>query len=708
MKKMKIVNKSTTREIKAGWFSIVATKASAADEIYSNASLHIFGELGWEVTAREFCYQLEALGPVESIEVEVGSIGGNIVDGLQIYNALILTKAKISMLVTSLAASMASVIVQAAAPGELRMLESSLQMLHNPSTGVQGDQHDHAKTAEALAKVRVAMIAAYMRRFNGTEEELIALLDKETWMTAEDCIANGLADEIIDTEYEMAACLTEDQIVAAFKNPPEELLAMIKGLTADDDDEDIAAIVARSQKVQKILATQKTPAAAGKKPREEREMTPEEIAAAAKAARVVEAKRQSDIRAAFLPHNIEGGMNDLMTASLDDLDCTIDMVNAQILAKLGESNKPAGGAVVTVEDARDKYRAGIGEAIQMKMGVKPIDHNNEFVSTSLFEMCKKGMDIRGQSYAGMDRQKIVAVALQPGSDFPGILENIVTKEVLRGYSELPEVYTQLARIGSLPDFKTASRTGLGAAPSMTKNGELQEVETIEIADRAQSIQLSTFAARLGLSRQAIINDDLNEFSRMTAKVGQSARRTVGDQFAEVFTANALGQMLDEGAKRIFHADRNNTGTGGAPTTASFTELRTLMKMQSDVGGNAKNLNINPRFIFCPVALEGVAQVVAQSEREVAGSKNLTTPNVERGRWEIVCDSRLDAASTTRYYGLADPNMYDTIEVAFLDGRDEPQIQQVDMYDPLGVYWVGWIDTVAQALDFRGMAINAGV
>lgn len=365
----------------------------------------------------------------------------------------------------------------------------------------------------------------------------------------------------------------------------------------------------------------------------------------------------------------------------------------------------------TIHDRRDKFRAGATQALMMRIGRTRSDHSNEFLSSSLIELCKQSLTNAGVSYAGRDKRQIVALAIsQPGSDFPGILENVATKEALRGYSEAPEVYPTLARIGSLPDFKSANRSGLGAAPSLALNRELQEVETIELGDRKQSIQLATYAGKGGLSRQAIINDDLGEFGRMFALLGRAAKRTVGDQFASVFTTHADGQLIDEGAARIFDASRNNTGTGGVPSTAAFNEFRVLMRTQADVTGNAQNLNIFPRFILCPVALEGASEVVAQAEKEVgatSSTKANTTPNTERGRWEIVSDARLDAASAERYYALADPNVFDTIEVAFLDGRDEPMIQRVDSYDVLGVNWVVWIDCVAQALDFRPLAVNDG-
>ena len=130
-------------------------------------------------------------------------------------------------------------------------------------------------------------------------------------------------------------------------------------------------------------------------------------------------------------------------------------------------------------------------------------------------------------------------------------------------------------------------------------------------------------------------------------------------------------------------------------------------MGKQSSGDAVNLNIEPKYVFCPKAVEGAARKVNKSQFEVAATIDNTTPNTEQERWEIVADARLDAVSATRYYGLGDPNRFDTVEVAFLDERDEPNIERVDQYDVLGVNWVVWIDCVAQALDFRAMAVNDG-
>ncbi len=267
----------TPPKSKAPWYSMVSNAVDGANVV----NLHIFGEIGWDISAQEFITELEALGDVDQVDVEIGSVGGNVWDGLAIYNALLNHKAKVSVLVTSLAASMASVIALAADEGELRMMEQSMMMIHNPSTGAWGDQNDHQKAAKMLEKVREAMVGAYMRRYNGSQEDLIAMLDEETWLTATDCVENGLADAVVTQELDLAACLAELDL-STLENVPEEFLAIINGPKPNDEGEDGAALAAsRAQLVSDIIVRNQQSAIAADKP-EEDPMDPKEIVAAEK------------------------------------------------------------------------------------------------------------------------------------------------------------------------------------------------------------------------------------------------------------------------------------------------------------------------------------------------------------------------------------------------------------------------------------------
>ena len=226
-----------------------------------------------------------------------------------------------------------------------------------------------------------------------------------------------------------------------------------------------------------------------------------------------------------------------------------------------------------------------------------------------------------------------------------------------------------------------------------------------IGERGEQIVLATYGKKFSITRQAIINDDLDAFTRIPLLMGRAAIRTVGDLVYAVLTQNAT--MSD--GKTLFHADHKNLLTGSAITTASIDEMQAQMALQELDG---QPLNIGMKYLLVPRTLRGAALTVLNSEFEVAGEvasgkRNNTTPNTVRGTFEVISDARLDKASKTAWYGVADPAMFDGIEVAYLDGNSTPYLEQKDGWDVDGVEFKVRIDAGVAPLDFRTFAKNPG-
>jgi hypothetical protein len=135
-------------------------------------------------------------------------------------------------------------------------------------------------------------------------------------------------------------------------------------------------------------------------------------------------------------------------------------------------------------------------------------------------------------------------------------------------------------------------------------------------------------------------------------------------------------------------------------------MRVQMALQSD--GTANALNIKLAQLIVPVALEGVANVVRTSQYEIlTGARNNTTPNSVANTFEVISDARLDAASSSTWYGVASKDINDTIEVQYLDGNQTPTLEQQNGWHVDGVEMKVRMDAGVKALDFRTMAKNAG-
>ena len=156
------------------------------------AELYIFGDItSWpwlesDVSANGLVKELQKLDAKE-INVHINSYGGEVAEGLAIYNTLKNSNMKVTTICDGFACSAASVIFMA---GDERIInEASLLMIHNAWSCACGNSAKLRKEAEDLDKITQASVNAYMNRVNITEDEIKDLMDKETWITAEEAVS---------------------------------------------------------------------------------------------------------------------------------------------------------------------------------------------------------------------------------------------------------------------------------------------------------------------------------------------------------------------------------------------------------------------------------------------------------------------------------------------------------------------------------------
>src|SRR5699024_3514396 len=176
--------------------------------------------------------QLANMRSSKEITVNINSVGGDVFTGISIYNMLKRHKAKIIVNVDGLAASIASVIAMAG--DVIRMPSNSMMMIHNAMTMVAGNANDLRSTADLLEKVTDTLMSAYLDRSDKLERnELKALLDAETWLSAEEAKELGLIDAVI-TSKKIAACASKGEL-SMFNKVPASVLKMVE--TPEEDEE---------------------------------------------------------------------------------------------------------------------------------------------------------------------------------------------------------------------------------------------------------------------------------------------------------------------------------------------------------------------------------------------------------------------------------------------------------------------------------------
>lgn len=190
--------------------------------------------LGWlfdEMTPKQFKADLDALGDIAELRVFVNSPGGDVFAGQAIHSILQRHPAQIIVHVDGIAASIASIVVMAG--DRVIMPRNAMMMVHNPYTMAMGDSEEFRKQADVLDRVRESMLAAYETKTRMSRDELLPLLDAETWMTAEEAVEMGFADEI-EEAMPVAASLVRPGVLAIggqivdmsrYRNPPSWPLA---------------------------------------------------------------------------------------------------------------------------------------------------------------------------------------------------------------------------------------------------------------------------------------------------------------------------------------------------------------------------------------------------------------------------------------------------------------------------------------------------
>lgn len=188
-----------------------------------NVDIMIYGDIvshKWldsEVTAYDLAQAIDDLTDIDTITVGINSYGGDVAQGLAIYNALKRSPAQVVTRCDGFACSAASVVFAA---GDSRvMYDSSLIMIHNAWTYAEGDANTMRDVADMLDKVTEPSIKVYKSVMDLTEDEIREMMDKETWLTADEALEYGLATSIIKEKTDKTAQSARKAVYQMIINP---------------------------------------------------------------------------------------------------------------------------------------------------------------------------------------------------------------------------------------------------------------------------------------------------------------------------------------------------------------------------------------------------------------------------------------------------------------------------------------------------------
>ena len=679
----------------AKWYEIKAAAPVAAGEPPKPAEVLIYGNIGdrWNedgVVASELVRDLSAL-QADTINLRINSYGGSVPDGLAIYNALRRHKAAVNVFVDGVAISCASYIAMAG--DTITMAKNSQMMIHAPWTFAYGNSNDMREQADILDRYAKAMASAYADKSGKTYEDALALLTdgKDHWFLADEAKAEGFADEVGE-EVAVAASLANSFDLSRFKAAAP------------------TAACAPQQVPQPTAAAVTTKEAS----------MPAPVPAAGQPAATPFARTKDDnaqVIAMFKPFASRPEIAALQTEVLADPGLTIEAIQARLLAEMGKGAEPANpqGAfpkIETVSDEGDKRKDAVVASILARAGVvqdaaaRAALSSNPYRGDRLLDTARASLQRAGVSVAGMTPMEVVAAAFTQGtSDFPVLLENAMHKTLQAAYATAALTWNRFCATGSVSDFRAHNRYRTGSFGSLDAVNELGEFVNKSIPDGEKaSITAGTKGNIINLSRTAIINDDLGAFVGLSNMLGRAAARTVeADVYAMLALNSGAGPTMGDG-KALFHADHGNITTGAAITMAALDLDRVAMASQKDVSGN-DYLDLRPAVLLVPIGLGGTARSINDAQYDPDTANKLQKPNIVNGLFRDIVDT--PRMTGTRRYLFADPSEAPVLEVAFLDGNQNPYLELQNGFDVDGARYKVRLDYGVAAVDYRGAVTNAG-
>ena len=312
----------------------------------------------------------------------------------------------------------------------------------------------------------------------------------------------------------------------------------------------------------------------------------------------------------------------------------------------------------------------------------------------MLEMARKSVEAQGVRTEGMSRMQLAERALHGTGDFPEILANVANKTLRAAYESQARTFTAWAKQNTAVDFKEMSRTQLGDAPTLKKVNENGEFTYGTIGEGAEKYSLATYGRIVGITRQAIVNDDLNAFSRVLPAFGVAAANLESETVYNILNTNpAMSDTVD-----LFHADHGNLDSAAVISVASLSAGRAKMRKQTGINGSP--INVAPSFLLVPPELETVAQQYTSTAYMPEAGANI---NPFAGTLQVIADSRLTDAAD--WYLIANPNQIDTVEYSYLEGNEGVYLETRNGFEVDGVEIKARLDFAAKAIDWRGMYAN---
>lgn len=454
-----------------------------------------------------------------------------------------------------------------------------------------------------------------------------------------------------------------------------------------------------------------TPAMSGATASTPRVITP---VAAPAATATAPAQTRAAINAQIRSQAATYGLPPSFADNLIDHEAAADTAGQAILAEAARRQHEQTGAIHAnsagraygldpAQSAQARAEA-MGEALYARRhgGHKLSDAARPFAFMPVVEMARASLDLAGVSVHGMAPIEVIerSIGMHTTSDLGSALANFARREAAQGYAAAESGIRAVAKSTTAQDFRTKSKVWLDTDARLEKLSESGEIKQGKLVDGVETYRIDTYAKSIAISRQALVNDDLDAVGDLAGLLGLEAANFEADFLVKLVEANSgAGPKMTDG-QPLFHASHSNlANTGAAIAEASVSAGRLAMRRQTSPGGVV--LGLGPKFLVVPPELETAGEKFIAA---VQAAKSEDT-NVFTGKLVLIVEPRLKSA--TRWYLVADPALVPGLEYAYLAGAPGPQIKTFEPHNQDGLLTRVVLDYGAGFTDFRGWYANPG-
>ena len=253
------------------------------------------------------------------------------------------------------------------------------------------------------------------------------------------------------------------------------------------------------------------------------------------------------------------------------------------------------------------------------------------------------------------------------SDFPNILADAAHKAVHEGFEEAPETYEAWTGEATANDFRQHTGVNLNSFSALDIVPEGGEYTTGDMSDRGIHWQVATYGKLFSITRQAIINDDVNAFTKIPNKMGVAAKRTRGNAVYALLIGNP--QMADGFA--LFSSHHGNLAATGGPINKDSYKAGAVA-IGTRKGAQGEALHIPVRYLLVPVVRQDEAKILMNSQM-IGTQAAPNQVNPWSGDAEIITESRLDMEGNAPWFMTGPKGS--TISVASLFGNKGARVEQ---------------------------------